>query len=295
MVDQRSRSEGAPPTAGDPSLGQAYASLDGGTGGGSRGGQARQDSAGHQQRQDDAAAIARINVLGDNPLVRAASALLALVVHLRYSTTHADVQDLQQRVMTEVRGFEEKALAYGVRSEVVTAARYCLCTALDEAVLSTPWGGESLWSTRSLLTIFHNETWGGEKFFLILDRVKNDPKQNLHLLEMIDLLLALGFEGKYGIEQQGRYALDEVRSDTYRLIRGVKDESNEPLSPRWEAVETGRRQMAVYLPLWVIAAFTGLAALGIFLAFDISIVDMANQVIALLNSVASDNAPTPGS
>ncbi len=48
-------------------------------------------------------------------------------------------------------------------------ARYALCTALDEAVLSTPWGSGGDWGKQSLLITVHNEAWGGEKVFQLLD------------------------------------------------------------------------------------------------------------------------------
>jgi len=45
---------------------------------------------------------------------------------------------------------------------------YVLCSLLDETVLGTPWGSESVWAGQGLLIGFHNEAWGGEKFFLAL-------------------------------------------------------------------------------------------------------------------------------
>ena len=73
--------------------------------------------------------------------------------------------------------------------ETVLAARYVLCTFLDEIVLGTPWGSESVWSTQSLLSSFHNETWGGEKFFLILDSMLQDPAGNINLIELMYVCL----------------------------------------------------------------------------------------------------------
>ncbi len=76
---------------------------------------------------------------------------------------------------------------------------------IDEAVMTTPWGAASNWSTHSLLNQFHGETWGGgeEKVFAILDRVRANPVQHLALLKLIDLCLALGFEGKYRVMEGG--------------------------------------------------------------------------------------------
>ena len=79
-------------------------------------------------------------------------------------------------------------------------------------VLSTPWGGESEWSHQSLLSTFHNETLGGEKFFLILERVMPDPATNLELLELMYLCLSIGFKGKYLLQASGEQQLEDLRA-----------------------------------------------------------------------------------
>jgi type VI secretion system protein ImpK len=38
-------------------------------------------------------------------------------------------------------------------------------------VVTSGWGNESEWSQMSLLSRFHQETFGGEKFFQLLDRL----------------------------------------------------------------------------------------------------------------------------
>ena len=80
--------------------------------------------------------------------------------------------------------------------EQVKIASYFLCSLIDETVLNTPWGNQSNWGHHSLLIQFHNEAWGGERFFQILDRLKQQPAQGLNLLELAYLCLSLGFEGK---------------------------------------------------------------------------------------------------
>src|SRR5690606_40799872 len=88
-----------------------------------------------------------------------------------------------------------RALQEGVENSQVMATRYVLCTAIDEAVVTTPWGNESEWSQMSLLSSFHNETFGGEKFFQLLERLSRNPVKHLLMLELMYLCLALGFEG----------------------------------------------------------------------------------------------------
>ena len=79
------------------------------------------------------------------------------------------------------------------------AARYVLCTMLDEAAADTPWGGSGVWGRHSLLAMFHNETEGGEKVFQLMASWPRSPAANRDLLELIYAALALGFEGRYRV------------------------------------------------------------------------------------------------
>jgi len=108
--------------------------------------------------------------IGLNPLVRAATPLLLMTAQTREAMAAVDVAGLRRTALDEIHQFEEQARASGVPNEVVLAARYVLCAALDEAVLSTPWGNQSEWAQHPLLVALHREAWGGEKFFEMLDR-----------------------------------------------------------------------------------------------------------------------------
>ena len=88
------------------------------------------------------------------------------------------------RYLEEIRRFEESARAAGVSNEMTLAARYALCAALDEAVLSTPWGAHTEWSQQTLLVTLHREAWGGEKFFEMLSRISQDPGRHIDLMEL---------------------------------------------------------------------------------------------------------------
>lgn len=94
--------------------------------------------------------------IGLNPLVGCASPLLIAAGQLRNSVTHPDLQGLRDRLVGEVRTFEECARAKGIPENNVLTARYVLCSLLDEAVLGNPWGSESVWAGQGLLIGFHN-------------------------------------------------------------------------------------------------------------------------------------------
>ncbi|MBB5018757.1 type VI secretion system protein ImpK [Chitinivorax tropicus] len=194
---------------------------------------------------------------GLNPLVSAAHVLLSLVMPLRQMASCPDIEALRQRVVEAVRAFETEAKAAGVDFEALAAARYALCTMMDETVTSTPWGGSGAWASRSLLVTFHNEAFGGEKFFVVLQRLAQDAARNIDALELFYLCLALGFEGRYRLIDGGRTQLDLLRERLHQLIRNQRGLVEQDLSPRWRAAQAQRKQLMSLLPLWVI----GVAAL----------------------------------
>jgi type VI secretion system protein ImpK len=206
---------------------------------------------------------------GLNPLVNAASTLLALLVKLRSTFSHNDVNGLFLRVSNEIKAFESRAKHDGERPEIVLAARYVLCAALDEAVLKTPWGSESAWLQRSLLNSFHNETGGGEKFFVILERMKEMPAENLHMLELLYLCLSLGFRGKYDVLQNGRDHLENIRDDLFQTIRSCRGEFERELSPTWQSRVAGRNKLTDYVPFWVIASSAAALLLLVYFGFRV--------------------------
>jgi len=206
--------------------------------------------------EPDAAPVVASDALGIglNPLVRAASSLLMLSGQLRGTLGGPDIPSLRRYVLDEIRRFEDRARAGGVANEVVLAARYAICAALDEAVLSTPWGAQSEWAQQTLLVALHREAWGGEKFFDMLDRVAQDPKRHIDLMELLYLCMTFGFAGKYQVEDRGHSRLSDIQNDLYRKIREYRGAPPTELSLRWKGLQDRRNPLIRYVPWWVIGA-----------------------------------------
>jgi type VI secretion system protein ImpK len=190
---------------------------------------------------------------GGNILINNASTLLAVTAKLRKLIKHDDPQHLQRQLVDEIRQFDARCRAAQLPPEKVVTARYLLCTAIDEAVMNTPWGASSGWSQHSLLSMFHNETFGGEKFFNILDKLLQNPGQHGDSLELVYLLISLGFEGKYKLDPRGREQLEMIREKTYRSIENLRGPQQIELSPHWQSQATARQGIMHYVPLWVVA------------------------------------------
>ena len=191
---------------------------------------------------------------GLNPLVNAAATLLTLVHRLRSTMEHNNPPDLHKRLTEEIKAFERHARNRGIEADSVIAARYLLCSVIDEVVLNTPWGAGSGWSQHSLLSLFHQETFGGEKSFIILQRLLETPGTHLDILELFYLCLSLGFQGKYRVLPRGGEQLEQIRDNLYNTIEQHRPSREGDLSPHWEGTVRPQAYMKNYLPLWVVAS-----------------------------------------
>lgn len=226
--------------------------------------------------------------VGLNPLEAAASPLLGLIMRLKNTPTHPDPERLRLRMIEEIKAFALNARNRGIPEKTVFRARYVLCTTLDEMVLNTPWGRASQWSENSLLITFHNETWGGEKFFELLDTLIPDPRKNLHLLELMYLCLAFGFQGRYRLLENGRSRLEEQRERAYNAIRTARGEFERELSPHWRGVVDQRNPLVRYVPLWVVAAVAAVLLLLAYAIFNWLLNNASDPVLTALSGVRSD-------
>lgn len=221
--------------------------------------------------------------LGLNPLVQAASPLLLRMGQMRTAPGSIDVPSLRRAALDEIRRFEERARAAGVRNEIVLAARYVLCAGLDEAVLSTPSGAQSEWAQHPLLVALHREAWGGEKFFEMLDRIVVDPARHIDLIELQYLILALGFTGKYQMMDRGHEQLADLQHNLHRTIQNQRGIAPPELSLQWRGLEDQRSRLIRYVPWWVVVA-AALAILGV--TFAIYYTKLANQASPLHERLA---------
>lgn len=193
---------------------------------------------------------------------------------IRQLAQHPNPSGLKEQLTTGIREFEGQIRREGVANEKVIAARYILCTTLDECAALTPWGSVGVWAKDTLLVRFHNETWGGEKVFMLLSKLAENPGANLDLLELIYACLALGFEGRYRIVDNGRSQLETVRERLYQIIRSQHPEQDRRLSPTWSPATLMKRSWLDAAPFWAVA---GLALMVVVIGYAVYSYLLANR------------------
>ena len=257
----------------------------------------RQTQPAPQPMPPPGAAVAGVGALPgamtDNPLVSCATDLVTVAGQLRGSPSHPDPSALLERLIGQVRQFEQCARGHGLGDQVVLPARYMLCALLDESVLDTPWGSQSIWASRGLLVSFHKETWGGEKFYSALEKLLAYPAGNLHLLELMYLCLAMGFEGKYRIRDGGKAQLEQIREHLYQTVRAQRQAPEAELSPHWRGVTALRDPLLHQLPLWVFAGLAALLLLALFAFYTFALSRDSDPAFLTLAALDKRLAPMP--
>ena len=242
---------------------------------------------------DAAAPDAAIADVGLNPLVALANPLLLLVPQLRATRQVADPGALRTSLAQGIRDFAARAAARGIAPERVMAARYVLCTMIDEAAADTPWGGSGVWARHSLLAMFHNETEGGEKVFQLMARLAEKPAENRDLLELIYAAITLGFEGRYRVIANGRAQLDAVRDRLAQIVRKERGDHPQALAEHWQGHPVRRSKPMGWLPLAATACVAALLMGGTYLVLRSSLASRSDPVFGAIQGLRLTPPVTP--
>lgn len=241
-----------------------------------------------------------VTLTGMNPLNACASTLFALVSRIRNRAQHLDPDALRRSVVAEVRAFESRALQGGIDPQAVKVARYAICATLDDVVLNTPWGEQSVWAQQSMVGTFHRETVGGDRFYDLLARLEQEPAKHIDLLEFLFMCLSLGFEGRLRVEPGGTDKHATIRSGLARIIRAQRGPMEADLSPHWQGLDKPHRALSAWKPVWIatgaLAAVLALGFGGLSYALSGSTARVLGQMAALETGAVPElfrKAPPP--
>lgn len=200
---------------------------------------------------------------GRNPYIAAAGPIVNLILVLNEGARHENPHALRLIAAGEVRAFYNQMAQQSVSPQNVQIASYALCSALDEAVLTTDWGSESDWQTETLLWMFHNDGTGGENVFKHLEELLLNPNMQLELMELLSLLLDLGFQGQHRIAPDGAHVLESLRVRLHEMLGAKRSKASSPLRPP-EPATTGSASRSHIGPI-ILALFVALVLLAVYL------------------------------
>lgn len=199
-----------------------------------------------------AAVFAELPPVGVSPIVAAAAPLLSLIARLRNVVTVPDPASLRDSAIQEMRRFEASLRERKLPIEQIRLSHYALCASLDDVVQNTPWGSRGAWTDASLVSTFHQEVRAGERFFDLLDELRQNLGQFLPVVELMYLCMSFGMQGRYRLSARGPAELDRVREETYVAIMRQRRPVERGLSVHWKGVSAPYRQQRG-IPVWVAA------------------------------------------
>ncbi len=227
-----------------------------------------------------------------NPLIEAAKPVFILANSMQQTTSQLSTDSLINKFSLLINNFEENAEKNGAKYDAIQAAKYCLCTFVDELAVRAGWADET-WSKNSLLVSFYDETWGGERFFEIIQNLKQDSDKNINLLEFMYLCLQFGYKGKYQVLNNGELEIDKIKRDLLALIHSKRPDQTVNLFKHNPIITNNiQRKRRLAIPLWVVGVL-GAVALGIgYFTMQWSLGDKFNTAGIKVNSLKLPSAIT---
>lgn len=185
----------------------------------------------------------------NNPLLASAKPLIR---YSRILKEHRFDAEAMSRFLTLQLGmFEQRAQQSACDKVETEAARYVLCTVLDEFAGDSIWGGSGVWAKHSMLLIHFRETWGGEKVFQLLERFQRDPKRFIQSMELIYSCMAVGFKGKFHIQHEGDLAHQALKNQLFKQIRLQRGNAAEALADHWASKAPKHHAKLRVIPWWL--------------------------------------------
>ncbi|TCW85048.1 type VI secretion system protein TssL [Burkholderia sp. SRS-46] len=234
-----------------------------------------------------------------NPLLEASRVLLRAQADMPDQlASNQAIAWLKSLLEQELRVFQKLCEQANIRRDHMIGARYCLCTALDEAAAQTAWGKSGSsgieWIKGGLAITFHGDLDGGDKVYLLIGRLLEDPHEHRDLLQVIYRILSFGFEGRYRGSAEGNRKHDAIRQRLYNVITSQREPVPRTLSPHWQSDAKGKRLSFYDFPVWITVTVLSVILLGLFGWFKYELMSRATDVqkqIAAIGNMTSPPAP----
>ncbi|UHS59430.1 type VI secretion system protein TssL, long form [Agrobacterium vaccinii] len=225
-------------------------------------------------------------------LVQSAAPLLNLAHVLRFSDAQPDPDHLRRACMEAITRYERDLASARISPERARAAHYAVCATVDDVILSKPWGVRAGWARSGLVSTFHNDVTGGDRFFDILDHFHQSPGTNKDLLLLIYLCLSLAFEGRTRVSAKGALELSRIRDSLYKTLIGQYGVFERELSPHWQGVEARHTPLRTMAALWTLLSLIALAFAFGYLFFTLTLNSASDATFERLASLPPTDTPS---
>ncbi len=182
--------------------------------------------------------------------------IFSLIFHIRSGKDPGHVDSLRREIALLLEDLERRAKRSGYPEEDVKATRYAVCALIDETILNSQWVFKDQWADRPLQLEYFGDHMAGERFFDLLQRIRQKGGRKVDLLEVFCYTLILGFQGKY--KMRGGEELRRLIAELVAEVQHHRGGEARDLSPHWRIPQEAAERPPQMIPAWV--WITGLAS-----------------------------------
>ncbi len=225
----------------------------------------------------------------DNKLVKKADKIISLLIKIQKGGGYDDSEKLHKHLRQELDNFQHSLHTLGYDKESILISRYALTVSLDEAIFTTAWGQAIGWENNPLLQKAPQKTSADENFFIILERLCENPIAFIDVIELMYICLSLGFKGKFRNLLSEKNLLQEFIDNTYYIIRTCRGEFDKRLSPSMPYKKTSSaKHKRFFIPISTILILTLLILCGAYFSFGYFIKLFSNQLTQTLQTITTN-------
>lgn len=173
----------------------------------------------------------------------------SLIFHINAGKDPGHIDSLRKEIALLLEDLDRRAKRSGHADEDIKAARYALCALIDETILNSPWTAKAQWAERPLQLEYFGEHMAGERFFDLLQRIRQKGSRKADLLEVFCLTVILGFQGKYKLG--GAENLRRLIGELVAEVQKHRGAELRELAPQWQLPAEPAERPPHLAPRWV--------------------------------------------
>ncbi len=190
-----------------------------------------------------------------NALLNACAEALSLCVSVQRMSRPDDMHRFRQGLVNAITDLKQRIAGLDYPASVADKTCFLFCIVLDEFILNCDWNEECRWENQTLLSELFGMRDGGEQFYVVVEKALSQPNLLVDMLEVIYVLLKIGFKGQYHL--QGQKNIDGICYKIESVLRDIRTPSLQiPLHTEAPARPRRTRRPGGQMPfMWLAVLF----------------------------------------
>ena len=183
-------------------------------------------------------------------------------VALFRGSSQVEIRQLKQNLIQIMDNHTRLLSDQGIENTHIMIVRYMISTFIDDTLGHMPWQQNITWADNSLLHYYYQETYGGEKFFKLLEQFTKEPNKYIQHIELAYVCISLGYEGRFALEKgtRGKVEIEQIRNELYAHMRTYSN--NEEKFYQGHPVSDKKHNVTLHVP-YKMFILGGLLLMGI--------------------------------